>query len=80
MQNDVQSTEQDIFNALIGNTIAQAASLKNFQAMVVLEKNVFFEGETVKGKVVLGKYDANTWFQQVSLDQVKLKTDRLLSR
>ena len=60
MQNDVQSTEQDIFNALIGNTIAQAASLKNFQAMVVLEKNVFFEGETVKGKVVLGKYDANT--------------------
>jgi gliding motility-associated protein GldM len=60
MQNDVQQTEQDIFNALIGNTIAQAASLKNFQAMVILDKNVFFEGETVKGRVVLGKYDANT--------------------
>ena len=60
MQNDVEQTEQDIFNALIGNTIAQAASLKNFQALVVLDKNVFFEGETVKGKVVLGKYDANT--------------------
>jgi len=60
MQNDVQATEQDIYNALIGNTIAQAASLKNFQAMVILEKNVYFEGETVKGKVVLGKYDANT--------------------
>ncbi|MGL2966550.1 gliding motility protein GldM [Flavobacterium sp. XGLA_31] len=60
MQNDVESTEQDIYNALIGNTIAQAASLKNFQAMVILEKNVYFEGETVKGKVVLGKYDANT--------------------
>jgi gliding motility-associated protein GldM len=60
MQNDVMATEQDIYNALIGNTIAQAASLKNFQAMVILDKNVFFEGETVKGKVVLGKYDANT--------------------
>ncbi len=60
MQNDVQATEQDIYNALIGNTIAQAASLKNFQAMVILDKNVYFEGETVKGKVVLGKYDANT--------------------
>ncbi|WP_264522397.1 gliding motility protein GldM [Flavobacterium sp. N1994] len=60
MQNDVESTEQDIYNALIGNTIAQAASLKNFQAMVILDKNVYFEGETVKGKVVLGKYDANT--------------------
>lgn len=60
MQNDVESTEQDIYNALIGNTIAQAASMRNFQAMVVLEKNVFFEGETVKGRVVLGRYDANT--------------------
>jgi gliding motility-associated protein GldM len=60
MQNDVEQTEQDIYNALIGNTITDIASFKNFQAMVVLEKNVFFEGETVKGKVVLGKYDANT--------------------
>ncbi|WP_284651449.1 type IX secretion system motor protein PorM/GldM [Flavobacterium terrisoli] len=60
MQNDVEQTEQDIYNALIGNTMASTVSLKTFQAMVVLEKNVFFEGETVKGKVVLGKYDPNT--------------------
>ncbi|MBF6640527.1 gliding motility protein GldM [Flavobacterium sp. J49] len=60
MQNDVQTTEQDAYNVLIGNTMTTAISMKNFQAMVVLEKNVFFEGETVKGKVVLGKYDANT--------------------
>jgi len=60
MQNDVEQTEQDIYNALIGNTMASTVSLKTFQAMVVLEKNVFLEGETVKGKVVLGKYDPNT--------------------
>ncbi len=60
MQNDVEQTEQDIYNALIGNTMASTVSLKTFQALVVLEKNVFFEGETVKGKVVLGKYDPNT--------------------
>jgi gliding motility-associated protein GldM len=60
MQNDVEQTEQDIYNALIGNTMASTVSLKTFQAIVVLEKNVFFEGETVKGKVVLGKYDPNT--------------------
>jgi gliding motility-associated protein GldM len=34
--------------------------MKNFQAIVVLEKNAYFQGETVKGKVVLGRYDANT--------------------
>lgn len=60
MQNDVEQTEQDIYNALIGNTMASSISLKTFQALVVLEKNVYFEGETVKGKVVLGKYDPNT--------------------
>ncbi len=60
MQNDVEQTEQDIYNALIGNTMASTVSLKTFQALVILEKNVYFEGEAVKGKVVLGKYDPNT--------------------
>ena len=35
-------------------------SLKNFQAIVALDKNVYFQGEQVTGKVVIGKYDANT--------------------
>ena len=34
--------------------------MKNFQAIVVLDKNAYFQGEKVTGKVVLGRYDANT--------------------
>jgi gliding motility-associated protein GldM len=60
MQNDVKNTEAGAYNLFLGNALKSAASMKNFQAMVILDKNVFFEGETVKGKVVLGKYDANT--------------------
>ncbi len=60
MQNDVKKTEQDIFNALIGNTTAQAASMKNYQAIVIPTKSAFFSGEAVTGKVVLGRYDKNT--------------------
>jgi gliding motility-associated protein GldM len=60
IQNDVKATEQDIYNALVGNTLAETVKMNNYQAMVVLEKNVFFEGEAVKGKVVLGRYDDQT--------------------
>src|SRR5690606_3364248 len=57
MQNDVKKTEQDIYNALVGNTTATIASMNNYQAIVVTEKSAFFAGEPVKGTIVLGRYD-----------------------
>ena len=59
-QNDIKKSEGDIYSALLGKAAVAAASYSNFQAIVALEKNVYFEGETVKGKVVIGKYDENT--------------------
>jgi gliding motility-associated protein GldM len=67
MQNDVEATEQDIYNALIGNTTAQAASMKNYKAMVIMDKSAFFQGETVTGRVVLGRYDESTVPTSVSV-------------
>ncbi|MCG2610666.1 gliding motility protein GldM [Flavobacterium sp. SM15] len=60
LQNDVKNTEAGAYNLFLGNALKSAASMKNFQAIVVLEKNAYFQGEQVKGKVVLGRYDANT--------------------
>lgn len=60
MQNDVKTTEAGAYNLFLGNALQSAASMKNFQAIVVLDKNAYFQGETVTGKVVLGRYDANT--------------------
>jgi gliding motility-associated protein GldM len=60
MQNDVKNTEAGAYNLFLGNALKSAASMKNFQAIVVLDKNAYFQGETVTGKVVLGRYDANT--------------------
>jgi gliding motility-associated protein GldM len=67
MQNDVKKTEQDIYNGLIGNTTAQAASMKNYKAMVIMDKSAFFQGETVTGRVVLGRYDESTVPTSVSV-------------
>lgn len=60
MQNDVKNTEAGAYNLFLGNALKTAASMKNFQAIVVLDKNAYFQGEQVTGKVVLGRYDANT--------------------
>ena len=35
---------------------------QGFEAIVVLDKNAYFQGEKVTGKVVLGKYDPNAKF------------------
>ena len=59
-QNDAKKVESDVIAAALGKAAVQAASYSNYQAIVVLEKNAYFQGENVKGKVVLGRYDENT--------------------
>ena len=60
LQNDLKTIENESYNIFLGNAYKEAASMKNFQAIVVLDKNAYFEGETITGKVVLGRYDKNT--------------------
>ncbi|MCI9843328.1 gliding motility protein GldM [Flavobacterium pectinovorum] len=61
-QNDVQKTESDVYSAALGKAAVSEASYSKFQAIVVLDKNAYFQGEKVTGKVVLGKYDPNAQF------------------
>ena len=59
-QNDVKKVEADVYNSALGKAAVAAASYSNYQAIVVLDKNAYFQGEKVTGKVVLGRYDENT--------------------
>ena len=56
IQNDVRTTEANLYNVFLGNTLDEAVTLKNYQAIVIPDKNAFFAGEKFQGKVVLGKY------------------------
>ncbi|RRJ93126.1 gliding motility protein GldM [Paenimyroides tangerinum] len=60
LQNDVREIEAEAFNMFLGNTLKQAASMKNYQAFVITDKSVYFAGEPIKGKVVLGRFDKST--------------------
>ena len=59
-QNDVKKSETDVYNSLLGKVAVDETSMNNYTAIVVLEKNAYFSGEKVNGKVVLGRYDENT--------------------
>ncbi|GAA4036812.1 gliding motility protein GldM [Flavobacterium cheonhonense] len=61
-QNDARKAESDVIAAALGKAAVSEASYSKFQAIVALDKNVFFQGEPVTGKVVLGKYDPNANF------------------
>jgi gliding motility-associated protein GldM len=60
MQSDAKNAESNVLNALIGNTAIAQASMSKYKAIVVLDKSAFFQGETVTGRVVLGRYDEST--------------------
>jgi gliding motility-associated protein GldM len=59
-QNDVKKSESDVYSSALGKAAVAAASYSNYKAIVVLDKSAYFQGETVTGKVVLGRYDENT--------------------
>ena len=79
MQNDVKSTEANLYNLFLGNSLEEAITLKNYQAIVLPEKNAFFAGEEFRGTVVLGKY-ANVSPIKLSVngDEVSLKEEGAL--
>lgn len=60
LQNDVRVLERESYDLFLGNSLKQAASMKNYQAMVITDKSVYYQGEAIKYKVVLGRYDNST--------------------
>jgi gliding motility-associated protein GldM len=65
-QNDINKVESDVYSIALGKAAVATTSFNNYQAIVILDKNVYFPGEQVKGKVVLGRYDENTKPQSVT--------------
>jgi gliding motility-associated protein GldM len=57
LQADIKTTESDIIAGMFQTSLISAASLTKYIPIVVPEKSAFFQGEAVKGKVILGKFD-----------------------
>lgn len=68
LQADIKTTESDIMSGMFQSDLVAAASLTAYQPIVVLDKSVFFQGEAVSGKIILGKFDPSLKAKSVVLN------------
>jgi gliding motility-associated protein GldM len=77
MQNDVKNVEADILGQLLQGELIEIASMNNYRSIVNLEKGAFFNGETVTGEVVLGRYDDNLKPTKVIINGSEVPASRI---
>lgn len=75
LQADIKTTESDVMTGMFQSDLVAAASLTAYQPIVVLDKSVFFQGEAVTGKVILGKFDPTLKAKSVILNGASLNAE-----
>jgi len=73
LQADIKTTESDIIAGMFQTSLISAASLTKYQPIVVPEKTAFFQGEAVKGKIILGKFDPDLVAKSVVVNGQSVK-------
>ncbi len=68
MQADIKATESDALSALLQQELSAAVSMTNYDAMVIFDKNAYYAGEKLSGRIVLGKNDPNLTAERVVLN------------
>ncbi len=77
MQTDVNATENEFYTKSIGGKMKESVSMTNYDAMVVFEKNAYYPGEQLSGKIVLGKNDPTIRASRVVVNGGKVPEDRI---
>jgi gliding motility-associated protein GldM len=75
LQSDVKSTESDIISGMFQADLVAAASLTAYQPIVVPDKTAFFQGESVTGKIILGKFDPKLVAKSVIVNGQSVKAE-----
>lgn len=58
LQANIKNTESDVLTTLLQGELLSQVRLSNYKGIVALDKNAYFAGEKVTGKIVLGRYDS----------------------
>lgn len=73
IQANIRNTESDVLTTLLQGEQKKQLSLDNYKGIVALDKNAYFAGEKVTGKIVLGRYDATMVPDKVMLNGKEYK-------
>lgn len=77
IQADIKTTEADALTALLQGELESAVSMTNYDAMVIFDKNAYYPGEKLSGKIVLGKNDPNLTAEKVIVNGKEMPADKI---
>jgi gliding motility-associated protein GldM len=72
MQTDIQLIQSELLSSMISGEFERELALRNFVGIVQLNKNAYLEGELVKGKILLGRFDTSVTPENVIVNGVKV--------
>ena len=72
LQSTLQNIEAQLLSTMLEGKLKIEASLTNFDAIVVPDKNAFFAGEQFTGRIILGKNDPTLKADKVIINGVEL--------
>ncbi|WNW00697.1 gliding motility protein GldM [Tenacibaculum sp. HL-MS23] len=77
IQADIKTTEADALTALLQGELESAVSMTNYDAMVIFDKNAYYPGEKLSGRIVLGKNDPNLTAEKVIVNGEEMPADKI---
>ncbi len=72
MQTDIQLIQSELLSSMISGEFERELALRNFVGIVQLNKNAYLQGERVKGKILLGRFDTSVTPENVIVNGVKV--------
>lgn len=72
LQSTLQNIEAQLLSTMLEGKLKIEASLTNFDAIVVPDKNAFFAGENFTGRIILGKNDPTLKANSVTINGVDI--------
>ncbi len=72
MQTDLKLIEGELLASMISGEFEREMALRNFVGIVELDKNAYLEGEVVRGKILLGRYDTSVIPENVIVNGTKV--------
>ena len=77
LQSTLQNIEAQLLSTMLEGKLKIEASLTNFDAIVVPDKNAFFAGEDFTGRIILGKNDPTLRADKVIINGVELDDESM---
>ena len=77
LQSTLQNIEAQLLSTMLEGKLKIEASLTNFDAIVIPDKNAFFAGENFTGRIILGKNDKTLKADKVIVNGVELEEESM---